>query len=206
MEWRRAALMLAACFALQASPHCGAQAHSTGSHRKPAPAENQDKDREFERLVMEDLRRPLPTDGQLALVFRENKALFERLVGMVQSDANMVRIDPSFTWTTHSVAWPRPERELGIAKERWDEYRRIFALLRLKQGVLRRPDDEPAVIYFIADSKGLVVAGSMKGYSWSEASLSPRCKSLDVPPRSSSEEGRCFKPIAKNWYLYYEWD
>jgi hypothetical protein len=185
---------------------CQPASHRQVTMPSEVAARQEALDNQFEALVLADLRRPFPSDAELAAVFNEHLDVFDQLIRMVHEDARLVRIAPDFTWTTQTAAWPRPESELGFTRERWDEYRQMFRSLQLKSGVLRRPDERPAVIYLLADTKGLVTGGSIKGYAWSDTALSPQCESLDTPPTSGARRGICFKPLRNDWYLYYEWD
>src|SRR6266487_3284635 len=64
-------------------------------------------------LVLRDLRRPFATDAEMSQRFTDHRKEFEQLVTMAKADKELVRIAPDFTWTTTSVAWPRPDSELG---------------------------------------------------------------------------------------------
>jgi len=158
----------------------------------------------FEELVMADLRRPFVTDAQLSERFAQRRADFEKLIVMAQADDLLVRIAPDFTWTTTSMAWPRPDSQLGFTLERWNAYRRLFQNLGLEAGIMR-PSDHPNAIYLIAQTKGLVTGGSSKGYAYSDTPLEPLCQSLDQG-KARTQSRICFKPLNGKWYLYLEWD
>ena len=160
------------------------------------------RDQAFRDLVTADLRRPFPKDAELSKRLAEHRRDFEQLVSMARADKELVRIAPDFTWTTSSVAWPRPDSQLGFAPARWDEYRRLFRGLGLEAGVLRPPDHRDAV-YLLVQTKGLVTGGSTKGYAYSDTALEPRCESLDAPLR---DEGTCFKPLDDRWYIFLQQD
>jgi hypothetical protein len=123
---------------------------------------------------------------------------------MAKADNELVRIAPDFTWTTSTVAWPRPVSELGFTVQRWDEYRRLFRTLGLHAGLLR-PWDHPDAFYLVVQIKGLATGGSVKGYAYSETTLEPRCESLDKPEALAHTE-ICFKPLGGKWYLYLQRD
>ncbi len=161
-----------------------------------------ERDRAFEDLVLADLRRPFPTDAELIKRFTDHRKEFDQVVSMAKDDKELVRVAPDFTWTTSSVAWPRPDSELGFSKARWDAYRRLFRMLAVEAGVLR-PWEHRDAIYLLVQTKGLVTGGSTKGYAYSDAPLDPRCQSLDQPLRG---DGVCFKPIDEKWYIYLEQD
>lgn len=148
------------------------------------PAESPDRSSDSERgqvfkdLVVADLRRPFPTDAELSERLAQLRTDVEKPVTMAQEDNELIRIAPDFTWTRSSMGWPRPDSELGFSLERWNEYRRVFQILGLEAGILR-PWDQPNAIYLIAQTKSLGIAGSCKGYAYSEVPLEPLCQSLD---------------------------
>jgi len=163
------------------------------------------RDSTFEALVMADVRRPFPTDSELGARWQQHQTLFNRLIVMARVDSELVRIAPDFTWTRKSVAWPRAASELGFSLDRWDQYRGLFKNLGLEAGLLQRPQDQPRIIYLMAQTKGLVTSGSVKGYAYSDAQLEPQCQSLDQS-RGDNRSGTCYKRLGGNWYLYLEWD
>jgi hypothetical protein len=158
----------------------------------------------FEDLVLADLRRPFPSDAELGDRLLKHRKDFEQLVAMAKADKELVRIAPDFTWTRSSVAWRRPASELGFTVERWNEYRRLFHTLGLEAGILR-PWDRPDAIYLLAQTKGIVTAGSSKGYAYSDSALEPQCESLEKR-ETGGQSGICFKRLGGEWYLYLEQD
>jgi hypothetical protein len=167
------------------------------------PASESERGHAFEELVLTDLHRPFPTDAELSQRLVDHRKDFEQLVAMAKADNELVRIAPDFTWTTSSVAWPRPDSELGFTPQRWDEYRHLFRALGLEAGILR-PRDHRNTVYLLVQTKGLVTGGSTKGYAYSDTALEPRCNSLDKPIAVHTEI--CFKPLGGMWYLYLEQD
>src|SRR4030095_8338901 len=141
-------------------------------------ADQSERGRAFEELVLADLRRPFPSDANLSKRFAEHRKEFEQLVAMAKADREVIRIAPDFTFTTTSAAWPRPDSELGFTPQRWDEYRHLFQALGIEAGILR-PWDHRDAVYLIVQGKGLVVGGSAKGYAYSDNPLEPQCDSLD---------------------------
>ncbi len=146
-----------------------------------------------------------PADVALEKIFRQHEAEFSRLVVMSRADSRVMRIAPNFTWLTDNASWPRSGDELGFSQERWDEYRQLFRMLGLKDGLVRYADAD--LIYLFASSKGLVTGGSGKGYVYSERDLTPTTDSLDqVPPEllQSSVHKIVYKRIEPNWYLFLD--
>ena len=181
------------------------QAPQSRLTRTDSATQQRARDSTFEALVMADVRRPFPTDSELGARWKQHQSPFDQLILMARVDSELVRIAPDFTWTRKSVAWPRAASDLGFSRDRWDQYRGLFKSLGLEAGLLQRPQDEPRVIYLMAQTKGLVTSGSVKGYAYSDAHLEPQCQSLDQS-RGVSRSGICYKPLGGDWYLYLEWD
>jgi hypothetical protein len=182
-----------------------AQPQATTPKSSNAIADQKAKDAAFMTLVAAQ-HRPHPGDQALASVFNSHRADFEQLAVMSQVDGDLLRVANDFVWTTKTTKWPRPAGELGITQHRWDDYRRLFRLLHLTAGMSHDPEDPKSVVYLLASTSGFVTGGSVKGYARSDSVLSPLCKTLDSLPKSDKEEGVCFKPLAKGWYLYFQWD
>lgn len=108
-------------------------------------------------------QRPIhPSGASLEETFKQHEAAFDELIAMSNTDATVIRIGPDFTWLVSNASWPRPESELGFSKARWDEYRRAFEKLGLKEGLGRSSDG--SFIELIASSQGVGGSGSGKGY------------------------------------------
>jgi hypothetical protein len=142
---------------------------------------------------------PHPSDQYLEQMFLAHEGDFNRLVEMSNVDMHVVRIAPDFTWLDNNAGWPRPESQLGFSPQRWDEYRSLFAKLRLTSGILNY---QPNLILFLASTKGLVTSGSMKGYAYSLKEPEVIVESLDNP--SFSQSHIVYKRLKGNWYLFYE--
>ncbi len=154
-------------------------------------------------LGLATARSNLRSDAALQSLFLNHRADFESLVAMSDEDVHLTRIAPNFTWLDDSVAWPR--KNVGISEQRWDEYRLLFQRTHASTGVIKRSD--PTRIMFPIVSGGLVPTGFSKGLVFSRTPLSPVLKSLDEKPPDQLWQGSrvlVYKPIDKDWYLYYE--
>jgi hypothetical protein len=157
-------------------------------------------------LALAASRGTLPSDDTLRTRFLTHRVDFERLVAMANEDNRLTRIAPDFTWLDDNVAWPR--KDVGISKERWKDYRKIFRRLGASEGILKGTD--PTRIIFPITSRGLVPAGSEKGLVYSQASLNPVLQSLDERPPDKLWDGLdrshvlVYKPIENHWYIYYQ--
>jgi hypothetical protein len=157
-------------------------------------------------LALSAARGPSPSDEALRSRFLTHRADFERLVAMANEDNRLTRISPDFTWLDDDVAWPR--KDAGISGERWNDYRKIFQRVGASEGIVKGAN--PTRIIFPIMSRGLVPAGAEKGLVYSQASLNPVLQSLDKRPPDKLFDGPdrshvlVYKPIDKNWYIYYE--
>lgn len=146
---------------------------------------------------------PHPSDSFLLQNFQENEKDFNLLVGMAKKDSNMIRIAYDFTWTEDSAAYPRPKSEMGISDERWSSYKKLFAKLGLKAGILNYQPDR---VELISSTEGLLTGGSSKGYIYLEEEPEILENSLDNYDitKFKKEINYVYRKIKGNWYLYYE--
>jgi hypothetical protein len=153
-----------------------------------------------------------PSDTELERQFNKHRADLERLIQRMDEDWQMFRIAPDFTWRQDSVAWPRPESEWGISRQRWDEYRNIFVQTGFKDGTTRREKSSDIIVDVW--SWGIVPAGVGVGYLHCGI---PRNGYADTEPRCtdnresgtglyghSTSYGYRYKRIASDWYIYEE--
>ena len=148
------------------------------------------------------------SDAALIRNFELNEQDFDKLIEMARVDSHVVRIAYDFTWLDNNYHWPRPDSEIGLTKERWDNYKRIFSKLGLKEGLSWSSDGS---IVLIASTRGMSTDGSAKGYAFSTKPLVPTLDSLDNVG-SEIRNGRLkpgvpvYRKIKENWYVYYEGD
>lgn len=147
----------------------------------------------------------LVSDKKLEARFHANEPDFNRLVQMANENSHVILITAKLTSLDNDSSWPR--KDLGMSPERWDEYRRLFRKLKIRDG-LARLQDPPAVL-LVADGSGPVTASSYKGFAYSTRPLLPILSSLDsakLPESAYDKHGHAiaFKPIGQHWYLYRE--
>ena len=98
-----------------------------------------------------------------------------------------------------------PQTPSGFTVERWNDYRKLFKLLRLEMGIEFWNRD---AVWLHATSLGIVVSGSTKGYVWSTRSLEPLVSSLDPPLPAEGElpgdDYIAYRAIDESWYLALE--
>jgi hypothetical protein len=148
------------------------------------------------------------SDAALIRNFELHEQDFDTLIEMAKVDSHVVRIAYDFTWLDNNYHWPRPDSEIGLTKERWDDYKRIFSKLGLKEGLSWSSDGS---IVLVASTRGMSTDGSAKGYAFSTKPLAPTFDSLDNIA-SEIRNGKLkpgvpvYRKIKEGWYLYYEGD
>jgi hypothetical protein len=137
-----------------------------------------------------------PSDASMEKRFVTHESEFEQLLEMSKADSQVARISPE----TRDQGPGRPGKVL--TEQRWQAYRSLFQKTGLSGGIDRSPV-YPAATFFVASYSGI----GIKGYVYSDVSLSPLVASLDGKlPREvgPTKHGLfAFKPIKANWYLYY---
>jgi len=144
----------------------------------------------------------LPTDDLLIANFKQNRTVFDRLIMMSDTDSLVVRIANDFTGLRDNSQWPRPISELGFSVQRWNDYRRLFAELNIKKGLVRAD----SVVYLTADGVGLVTGGEAKGYLYDPGPMHVSVPLLDTISRSSAAKGPVLRKLDEHWYIFYEVD
>jgi hypothetical protein len=153
-----------------------------------------------------------PSDAELERQFERHRSDLDRLVQMTDQDWQMSRIAPDFTWQQDTVAWPRPESEWGISRQRWDEYRRIFVQAGFRYGITRREKSSDIIVDVW--SWGIVPAGvgvgylhcgpPMRGYSPTEEPCIENRNLGSGMHGKSTSYGYRYRKIAQDWYIYEE--
>ena len=153
-----------------------------------------------------------PTDAELERRFKKHRSDLDRLVQMTDEDWGMSRIAPDFTWRQDSVAWPRPETEWGISRQRWGEYRRIFDQAGFRDGLTRREKSSDIIVDVW--SWGIVPAGvgvgylhcgtPRNGYAHTEEPCIENREAGAGMHGNSTSYGYRYKRIAPDWYIYEE--
>lgn len=136
-----------------------------------------------------------PPDRAMEERLRERQSDFDKLIGMLKEDSDVVRLGYDFVFFNNGTSRDIPTERMG-------EYRRLFDQLDLRNGVHRDRDN---VIRLIASSRDGILIKSEKSYVYSTVDLSPRVDSLDnVIKTDRGDRAPVFKKVADNWYLYYE--
>jgi hypothetical protein len=142
------------------------------------------------------------SDTAMADNFRRHEAEFRRLVQMSDEDQHVWRIAPDFTQLDSGVGGPSQAGQLGLAPERWKEYRALFEAIGVTDGIVRGPGQ----VRFYYWATGMVTGGTEKGYVFSPAPLAPLVDTLDHLATPAKSREPVYMQIAPDWYLYYGGD
>ena len=91
-----------------------------------------------------------------------------------------------------------------MSQERIQDYRRLFAKLGIPRGFYAFHDPEEFI--FTANTRGLSISGSAKGYAYLQKK--PRLVVADLDSYWS-EDGKSFtayQHIKGKWYLYFDFE
>jgi hypothetical protein len=151
-----------------------------------------------------------PSDEAMTKQFSRHRGGLEELAAMAKEDSPMSRIAFDFTWRQDSVAWPRPESEWGITRDRWDQYRRLFRQVGVSEGLIQ---DRNGNIYFLVHTQGSVVGGSSKGFVYCRTikgspDTFPACSEQHDFDRHDDGKGNGieYRHLSQSWYIYSDWN
>ena len=129
--------------------------------------------------------------------FQSHESQFNQLLQMFLSDRGLGRVAYDFTR-------PANPAEIGISRERVEDYRRRFDELGLSAGI--EGYDEKDAVWFHASTQGLSVSGSSKGFAYLLKPPKLQVESLDGYQSKDGRSFTAFRHIAGNWYLYYDFE
>jgi hypothetical protein len=148
-----------------------------------------------------------PSLGTLQHRFSHQRQDLETIVLMADHDSQLVRIDPDWLMT-RDQQYLAYSPQTGITRERWDEYRRLFARNGITQGIQRDPATGDAFI--LVKSVGLLNRGRSNGYLHCGAGpnhLYAPCSSAQSSgehPYKPGDEAYSYRKLADRWYAYSE--
>jgi hypothetical protein len=134
-----------------------------------------------------------PTDDDLIENLRAHAVEFDRLVAMSDEDAQLAWVGSTFR-----------SSELGLTRERLDQYRDLFDTLGIEGGLTRnRWEDTPLVVSLFVWGQGMLDGSSYKGYAYCRTPPSPLVTSLDTARETGTGRERVFRHVDGDWYLFY---
>ncbi|CAN5355579.1 hypothetical protein BH10PSE14_BH10PSE14_26490 [soil metagenome] len=103
----------------------------------------------------------------------------------------MERISTDFVRLTGNMSPSDAERRSRISDARWTEYKRLFAVARVPNGI----GFSEGRVYFYKADIGLAGYGESKGFLWLAVSTQP------LPDEADGTSFDHFRRIAAHWYL-----
>lgn len=148
---------------------------------------------------------PHPSDEWLLKNFQANEKDFNLLAQMAEDDSGMVRISYTSTSTIDEGVMSNSKSRFKMTNERWNEYKKLFSKLGLKDGIV---NNQPDAVYFYASSEGVIMGGSVKGYAYLKKEPEGLVNSLDdiTFKNSNKSINTAYRKIKDKWYLTYEVD
>ena len=137
----------------------------------------------------------LPSDAALIREFHETRPWLEKIVAMTRQDRGE-RISTDFVRFNDLIDPSDAERQKRLPDSRWAEYRRLFALARVPNGIGFSADG----VYFYKVDVGLAGYGESKGFVWLAEPLP--ADRLDQPADAANPRFLDhFERIDDHWYL-----
>lgn len=139
-----------------------------------------------------------PHDAELIQNFQSHRAEFNRLLVMAGDDAAIYRI-------SNGEVPPR-----GMSDLRFQEYKKVFRDLDIQSGVNHGMSSFRESLFILSGTDVPIGAkGEAVGYVYSAVALHPLVSRLPIPAfrfqaHNDHEEEFSFRPLEKNWYLFYE--
>jgi hypothetical protein len=147
-------------------------------------------------------RAPHPTDAVLIGRFERSRPAFEELRQLFEVDAALWRLTPDteYGFPAQPGAFPVPLALIG--PERRGRYRRLLAELELIQIDGDAARDQ---ITLPASSRGLMIGGSSKGYTYLRRPPGQVIADLSgYAPQRGERAGTGFRPLGGGWYLFVD--
>jgi hypothetical protein len=153
----------------------------------------------------------LPSDDYLIQNFNQHRQELDKLLDMAHADHEVIRIAPDFTRLESTWQWPRPLDQLGFSEERWDEYKQLFKVTGLTNGI---ESSEEGSIFFSVSATGLGNGhGRDKGYVYLSDKAVKGISSLPSLDDAAIEKffaqdprwnghAMLFRHLNGRWYLY----
>ena len=148
-----------------------------------------------------------PSDNTLVKRFGKHRDELEQLVQMANQDAQLNKIGPDLVRTFEGKEYAAHEAEKVLSETRWAEYRRLFKVAGLNEGLYR--SKETGEVFLAAHTLGKTDAvATYFGYMFCpdiEARLSNAVPSA-LPCTAASDSGRWagrrWKKLNSEWYIY----
>ncbi len=134
-----------------------------------------------------------PSDQWLLDNFYEHEEEFETLVSMLQEDEGLYRVDNQRTE-------PEDPATIAVSPKRIRAYRILLSKLNISEGL--RVSYARKYFEFIADTRGISLSGSAKGYLYLEEEPDLIVTDLEEYRSGDYDPYIAYRHIKGNWFLY----
>jgi len=141
-----------------------------------------------------------PSDQKLLLNFDKHEATFNKLIEMIKTDSDLIRVDED--WTD-----PKDPKTIGVSRARIISYRQMLREARVPRG-FRSESFVYDVDFFYWMIGSAVSSDITKGYAYRASAPIETLGSLDgyqPDPKNSDDPIKVYRHIRGNWYLFYEY-
>jgi hypothetical protein len=141
-----------------------------------------------------------PSDRKLLSNFDKHEATFNKLIEMLKTDGDLIRVDED---------WTNPEHPdtVGISPARIVEYRHLLRQARVPRGF--QSESFMYEVDFLYWTIGSAISSdTSKGYAYRKHPPMETLSSLDgfrPDPKNADNTLKVYRHIRGNWYLFYEY-
>ena len=141
-----------------------------------------------------------PSDQKLLSNFDKHEAIFNKLIDMIKTDSDLIRVDED--WTD-----PKDPETIGVSPARISTYRQMLRAAQVPRGFRSEPFAYQ-VDFFYWMIGSAVSSDTTKGYAYRAHPPTETLSSLDgyrPDPKDADEVIKVYRHIRGNWYLFYEY-
>lgn len=141
-----------------------------------------------------------PSDRKLLSNFDKYEATFNKLIEMLKTDGDLIRVDED---------WTNPEHPdtIGVSPARIVEYRQLLRQARVPRG-FQSEAFMYEVDFFYWTIGSAISSDTTKGYAYRKHPPMETLSSLDgfrPDPKNADDMVKVYRHIRGNWYLFYEY-
>jgi hypothetical protein len=141
-----------------------------------------------------------PSDQRLLSNFDKHEATFDKLIEMLKTDRNLIRVDQD--WTE-----PKDPETIGVSPARITSYRKLLSEARVPRG-LHSELFTYEVDFFYWTVGSAISSDTTKGYTYRTRPPMEVLNTLDgfhPDPKNADDAVKVHRHVRGNWYLFYEY-
>ena len=141
-----------------------------------------------------------PSDQRLLSNFDKHESTFNKLIDMLETDGDLVRVDENWTDPEHPAT-------IGVPPARIATYRLLLREARVPRG-FRSEAFMYEVDFYYWGIGSAISSDTTKGYAYRTRPSIETLSSLDgyrPDPKNADDTIKVYRHIRGNWYLFYEY-